>query len=70
MGVIVKIYSVGVWNYFLSFSIASIYLLKFTPLEFETQIKREYFEQKAKLKFTPLEFETSGSRDKPRFSFC
>ena len=32
-------------------------MLKFTPLEFETQSK-DLFEQKIRVKFTPLEFET------------
>ena len=33
--------------------------LKFTPLEFETNLEKKANSQKIQLKFTPLEFETS-----------
>ena len=37
-------------------------LLKFTPLEFETDYQNKIIEQKTKLKFTPLEFETTKKK--------
>ena len=41
----IRIYSVGVWNNSLSISIGNIFLLEFTPLEFETkQVDEPYNE--------------------------
>ena len=54
----VKIYSVGVWNFFGEVFEFGKYLLKFTPLEFETIGYARYDERVSMLKFTPLEFET------------
>ena len=57
--IVVKIYSVGVWNASLqAFLTAASTALKFTPLEFETTRPLKAFKRQTKLKFTPLEFET------------
>ena len=55
---IVKIYSVGVWNFSEPLALARSALLKFTPLEFETKRRSKSADSRRGLKFTPLEFET------------
>ena len=54
----IRIYSVGVWNNSLSISIGNIFLLEFTPLEFETAGVIALLSPLGRLEFTPLEFET------------
>ena len=59
---IVKIYSVGVWNFHdFKLHILSRWL-KFTPLEFETIFYGRWPCDLSLLKFTPLEFETKVDR--------
>ena len=58
--ILVKIYSVGVWNNgYIGKTVLLNAALKFTPLEFETYSKPNSFIVKIWLKFTPLEFETA-----------
>ena len=45
-------------------------LLKFTPLEFETNDLAERKLSAARLKFTPLEFETSGEFEQAKIKCC
>ena len=56
----IRIYSVGVWNKFTSAETAEPLPLEFTPLEFETVCAVVPAGATYKLEFTPLEFETCG----------
>ena len=59
VSLLVKIYSVGVWNARAEKEKQEAIELKFTPLEFETMDTLRLAGFKAELKFTPLECETS-----------
>ena len=60
---LIRIYSVGVWNYCIGLGSLKKTLLEFTPLEFETKVRNEKKRWNTILEFTPLEFETKNSNE-------